>query len=223
MPLRASLTFPWLMLAMGTAAVAQSGPTDVNQVGPVAERILAEPRPDPDHEPAALQVDRKLDRTLLAPPKSDPALERQPLQQLAKGKASAEPAPALSSTEQSRPGPRIVIEGEDRCDPSTRQRLPSAACAKVIETRSAEFDRTPPPLSPEQRLLLEQRTVTSTGQQGTARRLASGESSLEDQAVASIALRQQPPPGAKKEEDKAPLSQEQAEAIVGALLNPPRN
>lgn len=219
---QANIIILGLALLAGTAGHAQPGQIDINQISTPPESSLQLPASNQDEAPTALQVDQKVDRTLLAPPRSDPSAERQPLQQLARGKASAEPAPALSSTDQSRPGPRTVIEGEDRCDRATRQRLPSAACAKVIETRSAEFDRTPAPLSPEQRLLLEQRAVTASGVQGTARRLAAGEGSSEDQAVASIALRQPQQHVDKKEEEKAPLSQEQAAAIVGAILNPPR-
>ena len=213
----------WVALLMsGTAGFAQTRPVEITQVSTVDQDSLEVPALLTSKAPIDLQVEPEVDRTLLTPPRSNPSLERQPLQQLAKGKASAEAAPALSSTEQSRPGPRTVIEGEDRCDRATRVRLSSAACAKVIETRSAEFDRTPAPLSPEQRLLLEQRTVALSGAQGVARRLAAGEGSTDDQAVASIALRQPQQPADKKDEEKSPISQEQAAAIVGAILNPPR-
>lgn len=222
MAAQASLTFSWLAVAAGTVTLAQPGRIEINQVSQVTERELVAQAKEQVEEPAALQVAPKVDRTVLVPSRTAPSLALQPLQQVASGAASAEPAPALSSTDQSRPTPRTVIEGQDRCDPSTRVRLSSAACAKVIETRSAEFERTPATLSPEQRLLLEQRSTAPTNQQGTARRLATGEGTLEDQAVASIALRQ-PPPSSKKEEEKAPVSQEQAAAIVGAILNPPRN
>ncbi len=218
---RMTMKILWVALLSGTAGFAQPGPVEIKQISTSVDNSLEVPAPLTSGASNDLQVEQKVDRTLLAPPRSNPEVERQPLQQLAKGKASAEAAPALSSTEQSRPGPRTVIEGEDRCDRATRLRLSPAACAKVIETRSAEFDRTPPPLSPEQRLLLEQRIATSSASQNVARRLAAGEGTAEDQGVASIALRQPQQPAVKKDEEKSPISQEQAAAIVGAILNPP--
>ena len=170
---------------------------------------------------SAIQIDPAGTRIMQAAPSVDPNIVRRPLQQLATGSPTADAAPALSSREQSRPEPRTILVGEDRCDPATRDRLPSETCAKVVETRSAEFDRRPAPLSPEQRLLLEQRTAVATDPQGTARRLAAGEATPGDQAIASIAVRSPVPAPDGKEEDKAPLTKEQAAAIVGAILNQP--
>jgi hypothetical protein len=213
---RSQLTIATLLLATGGDVGAQPELTAVSQVSPPAERTST-----PDA--SAAQVDGNGQRGLLSSPKADREVERRPLQQLVDGTPSAEATPALSSTVQSRPEPRTILNGEDRCDPATRNRLPSASCARVVESRSSEFDRTPPPLSPEQRLLLEQRAFGSNNQQGVARRLATGEATQEDQAVASIATRRPPAPADGKEEENSPLSKEQAAAIVGAILNPPRN
>lgn len=204
-------------LALAAPAGAQPGTVEVSQIAPSA------PATAPD---AGLQVEAGPRAPLLTPAPVDPAAARRPVQQLSDGRPSAEAAPALSKRDQSRPLPGTAIGGTDRCDPAARQRVRGDSCEAVIEARSAEFGRAPPPLSPEQRLLLEQRVLTpAPGQDGTARRLAQpGGASFDDQAVASIALRQSAPPTAsdKKEEVPGGLSQEQAAAIVGAILAPPK-
>lgn len=204
-----------LLPASALSAITPPEPVVVRQIAPA-------PSGPSSVDISTLQIDEGEDRTVPALPTGDRNIERQPLPQLATDEPSAAGPPALSSTAQSRPEPRTTLNGEDRCDPAHRNRLPTSACARVVETRSAEFDRTPPPLSPEQRLLLEQRTAIPTDRQGTARRLASGEGSQEDQAVASLALRRPDVPTDGKDEEKAALTREQAAAIVGAILNQPQ-
>lgn len=81
-------------------------------------------------------------------------------------------------------------------------------------------------LTPEQRLLLEQRAIVrDPSSQGTARRIAgSGQNdlSVDDQGVASVALQAPSTLPPRKQEDQGePLSPEQAAAILGAILTPP--
>lgn len=198
-------------------AMSAAAPPDLAAV-PQIERPAEVKSPS---DASAIQIDAAGPRIVQAAPPVDPDIDRRPLQQVTTGLPTADAAPPLSSTDQSRPEPRTILVGEDRCDPATRDRLPSATCAKVVETRSAEFDRRPVPLSPEQRLLLEQRTAVATDSQGAARRLATGEATQGDQAIASIAVRSPLPAADGKEDDKAPLTKEQAAAIVGAILNQP--
>src|SRR3546814_10365041 len=59
-----------------------------------------------------------------------------------------------------RTGAVTPVTGEDRCDAAKqdKDKARQEACAKVIETRAAEFTRPDPTiLSPEQRLLVDQR------------------------------------------------------------------
>lgn len=215
-------------LLISSVALAQPSAVEVGQISSSTKKI--------DAQPLALLkpvvvIDEQLtasdDRVLIAPSPEAKEAARAPVQQLTRGKPSAEAAPALSRREQSRPGANEVLDGADRCDPAERRGARPPGCARVIESRSAEFDRTPPPLSPEQRLLLEQQVLArDAAYERATRRLANsgtGDRSLDEQAVASVALgRNAPPPAPKKEEDpSAGLSQEQAAAIVGAILNPP--
>lgn len=222
------------LITTGLSAVAMAmvapNPSlvDVGQIPAESARtetgaiMLIQPRL-PDSE----QLTNAADKALVAPPAGAREEARRTSQQVSDGKRSAESGPSLSRREQSRPGAKEVLTGSDRCDPGARTKDRSAACARVIEARSGEFERAPPTLSPEQRLLLEQRALPADGYQGSAKRLANNPSadlSLEDQAVASVALSRTPPAVPRKEEEqKAPISPEQAAVIVGAITSqPPR-
>lgn len=139
--------------------------------------------------------------------------------QLNSGPRTAE-APASSATpSQSRNIATATPTGPDRCDPQAALR-DGADCARVIETRAAEF--TPPdhqPLSAEQRLLATQRELrpASTDIGVATRRLGNGEfdDATAALAVASIALG---PTTAddEKEEEALPSA---TEAIVAGIVN----
>lgn len=70
---------------------------------------------------------------------------------------TAEPSAALSRPADGRGIATVRVEGSDRCDPSASN-AGVAICARPIETRSRDYARPDPlVLSPEQRLLVDQR------------------------------------------------------------------
>ena len=155
----------------------------------------------------------------------EPASARSPGQQLYTGGRTAQPSDPLSRPSEGRTGAVARVEGKDRCDPAHEQAAGrSAACASVIETRSAEFKAPEPaPLSPEQRLLVDQRLREgSVTTRTAAKRLAeTGDDaeSMQSQSVASVVLRT--PPG--EAGDRRPgdptegLSQETI-AVINAIV-----
>jgi len=151
--------------------------------------------------------------------------------QLDAGGRSAEAPEALSQRSEGRTGAIERVAGSDRCNQPQTDPAIVRACARAIETRAAEFARPdPPPLSPEQRLLVEQRLQEGRSTAKTAvRRLAEeGEANTaEGQAVASVALGNDPrgPAAGRRDEDGSAVSAETKaviEALVGSLVgNPP--
>ncbi len=116
--------------------------------------------------------------------------------QLAPRDRSAEAAASLSSRRDSRPAGTVRLEGRDRCDDAAAG---DPACASVIETRAASYDAPErPTLSPEQRLLVDQRVRTAPdGPLNAAQRL--GNNAIDpaapgDQVIASVALAPTPAP-----------------------------
>lgn len=169
-------------------------------------------RPD-ESAPATPQLTRTSESPRAAP-------------QLYRGGRTAQPAAPLSTPREGRTGAVEIVQGEDRCDPGERRR-PAPDCARVIETRAAEF-RPPAPakLSPEQRLLGEQRTPAASTAEAAARRLATNvadPNSMEDQSIAAIVLRDRPAtPAAPVEEEPAEEASPAIQAIVGAITGDPR-
>lgn len=110
--------------------------------------------------------------------------------QLAPRDRSAEAAAALSSRRDSRPAATLRLEGRDRCDDAAAD---DQRCAAVIETRAASYDAPErPTLSPEQRLLVDQRVrVAPAGPLGAAQRLGSNDidpAAPGAQVIASVTL-----------------------------------
>jgi hypothetical protein len=144
-------------------------------------------------------------------------------QQLTRDAPTAQPSEALSKPQDGRTGSVERVAGSDRCDPRA-DRSPAATCARVIETRAAEFTRRDPtPLSPEQRILVEQQAREHGGGFGeAARRLAAnGEdsNSLEAQGVASVVLRAPPPEPRPVRPEADPATNEAMTALVNAIVN----
>ena len=147
---------------------------------------------------------------------------RQPTQLYAGGK-TAQPSQPLSRPAEGRAGAGAVtpVTGKDRCDAAAGEEK-VAACRHVIETRSAEFIRPDPTvLSPEQRLLVDQRLreAPSTARMA-ARRLAETGTDADSEAaqgVASLVLR----PASPRDEEPAPAQQDvtAAEAAAAAIVN----
>jgi hypothetical protein len=146
---------------------------------------------------------------------------RQPTQLYAGGK-TAQPSQPLSRPAEGRAGAGAVmpVAGRDRCDAAAEEEK-VAACRHVIETRSAEFTRPDPTvLSPEQRLLVDQRLREAPGTARTAaRRLAETGTDSDSEAaqgVASLVLRPAPP---REEEPAASQEALATEAAAAALVN----
>lgn len=115
------------------------------------------------------------------------------------------------------------LTGVDRCDPPHRDASAIKACVLVIEKRAAEFTpREASPLSPEQRILMEQqRRSDASDSKGAARRLANsgtGSDLPELQGIAALVLQAPPEPDtvAKPIDDQNGL--DAAAAIVNGVL-----
>lgn len=183
-----------------------------------SEQVSREPVVQVGHE----------DRSAAPPTQLSSAGDRRRSPQLYQGGRTAAPAQALSSPSEGRTGAVAAVEGSDRCDPARRQPNETRRCAQVIETRSAEFSRAEAaPLSPEARLLVEQRN-RPTGGQESARRLASNSADpddLQDQAIASVVLTQRVPSRPENEEQDAssePTEAQAFQALIDRVVgNPP--
>jgi hypothetical protein len=147
-------------------------------------------------------------------------------EQLTKGARSAEPSQPLSAPKDGRTATIERVAGSDRCDPKAEGSR-SAKCAAVIENRAAEFARRErAPLSPEQRIIIEQQARERSGSfSDAARRLAvSGDDteSIEAQGVASIVLGAPAPKSRNETPAQDPAAADQLDAIVNAIINQPR-
>lgn len=140
--------------------------------------------------------------------------------QLNRGGRTAEAPASLSTPAQGRrPTAAVPIGGADRCDPGVRPpSRPAPDCARVLEARSAEFERAEAPLSPEQRLLAERRARTSALADGraVARRAASG--AIEDDDLASQAVAASVLAASKDEKEEDPAGSAAPTDIPAALL-----
>jgi hypothetical protein len=199
---------------------------------PAAAETVATGRAPAAHPAAVPQIqaveERVVDDTQLT--QEDRAV-RSPTQ-LHTGGRSAQASEPLSQRSEGRTGTVERVTGSDRCNLPQTDPAIVRACARAIETRAAEFARpAPPPLSPEQRLLVDQRLQEGRSTVRTAvRRLAEeGEAdTVEGQAVASVAIAndsRSPAAGRRDEEGTAVSAETRAviEALVGGLVgNPPQ-
>lgn len=168
----------------------------------------------------ARQAPRQLDtgpRTVSAPPQLAPA-----------GRTALSPPP-LSRRADGRVVATERLGGHDRCDPA-RASADAARCAQVVENRAADFARPRPVLSPEQKLLVEQRLGEPPRSLDTAmRRLVRNEGdpdSSDAQAIAAAALTGQASTAAPtKVETGAAADAPVVEAIIagggGVTVQPP--
>jgi hypothetical protein len=146
--------------------------------------------------------------------------------QLTRGPRTAQPSQALSTPAEGRTGSVERVAGSDRCDPAATDRARPAKCAAVIETRAAEYTRREPaPLSPEQRIIVEQQARERSGSfSSAARRLAANGDdarSIEAQGVASLVLGAPPVEPKRERPAEDPAATEQLNAIVNAIINQP--
>ena len=144
--------------------------------------------------------------------------------QLYRGSATAQAPTPLSRPSEGRSAPLVRLGGSDRCDPQTGDAAGRAACARVIETRSAEFERADPLiLSPEQRLLVDQRSREgSSSVQSTAQRIGRNEidaNTLDAQSIASLTLRTPDTSAPPTREAEVTDTQAQINEIVQAIVS----
>jgi hypothetical protein len=139
---------------------------------------------------------------------------------------NAQPPHPLSTPDEGRTAAVARVGGKDRCDPANAEDKKRAECKHVIETRSAEFARpSPGELSPEQKLLMDQRWVVGEDNLSSAtRRLANSgdpDNSIESMAIASVVLNQNQADEAKKKPEQDPQTDAAIQAIISVLTVPP--
>lgn len=154
---------------------------------------------------------------------SGKATSAAPAQQVSTAPRDARPPQPLSRPSDGRTAAVEAVRGEDRCD-AARTDQNRTQCAEVIENRAAQFSRREAPvLSPEQKLLADQRTRESAADfEQAARRLAkSGETdnSLESLGIASVVLGSPAAPPKKREEPDDPAKSEATQAIINAIVS----
>lgn len=185
-----------------------------------ASQVSAEAgRPDPVKSEPSIPLEPL--RTPL-PQLANPRDARAPTAQLAPKSATAAPPPALSQPSQGRDTAATALEGTDRCSEAEQARK-TEVCARVIETRSAEFPiPNHEPLSPEQRLLANQTPLeTASGDiNSAARRLSSGreDDTLAALAVANLALSGPVVADPKKPEETKVQAPSAIDAVVAAIV-----
>jgi hypothetical protein len=217
-------SFAILLLAAVPAAGARAqDATEVPQISPAAATD-ASPQ-QVEQQPAALPA--QLSGSDESAPKqsqltSPESSDEQPLQ-VSNAPRNAEPPQPLSNPLQGRTAAVTRVHGKDRCDPADPKTRKSAECSHVIETRAAEFKRpSPTELSPEQKLMIAQKMLETTGDLSTAtQRLAKSGQPTDalGMGVASIVLDQEQPKKPDKPDD--PQTDAAVQAIIGALTTQP--
>ncbi len=213
-----------LVIHAAPAAQAQSSRGTVDQIGssqPVGILQLSRGSvhmPSPQLSSSAESASPA--RQLTAERGSGPAA-----QQLTRLPRSAQPSIPLSRPEDGRTAAVERVAGSDRCDPAKNVSR-TAKCAHVIENRAGEFTRRDTtPLSPEQRIVMEQQLrERSAGLSSAARRLAANGDdawSMEAQGVASVVLGAPSGEPKRDKSDDDPAASEQMKAIVNAIVNQP--
>lgn len=205
-----SFALPAALLAAQAQAQDERGSIDqigakdrdaVQQISSASRQIPASARTAPVTSAASPQISSSGDGIPQAPQLTREPRGTRGAAQLYTGGRTAQPSEPLSRPSEGRTAAVTRVEGQDRCDPGAQNAQRAArACAAVIENRAAEFTRpNPATLSPEQRLLAEQRSRegVATTRDATRRLARSGEdiASGEAQAVASVVLRTAPPSG----------------------------
>lgn len=228
-----TLIFVLLGFSQEIAPPQQGGETKVR----VSQAVAPTPTADPSKSVLAPQVSAGTVR--VAPAESDqtslpgqlrgpiPQLARATdargvLQQLAPKGATAAPPPALSQPSQGRDTRAAALKGRDRCS-EEENALETEVCARVIETRSAEFPVPDhEPLSPEQRLLANQNLLDTAplDLNNAARRLSSGreDETLAGLAVANLALGKPVIVDTKKEDEAKAQAPSAIDALVAAIV-----
>ena len=145
--------------------------------------------------------------------------------QLYRGGKTAQPSKPLSRPSEGRTGAVARVGGDDRCNRPQTDAAIIAACARAIETRSAEFQRREAPvLTAEQRLLADQRLrEPPMTWRNAARRLADTRDAeaIDTQGVAALVLERDADPARTATPAEAGrLLSAEAQALVDALVGP---
>lgn len=206
-----------------------AGPVEaIEQLGTATREVAGSARPAQRDASDPAQLTGGGDARTPTPQVSRAERAAPPPAQLNRGGPTAQAPEALSSPAQGRRGDQAAVGGRDRCDRETSDPALRAACARAIETRSAEFARPDPAvLSPEQRILVEQRLREDRNvQRSPVRRMAQGAATnpddLNSQEVASLLLGR-PSAGDDAQDREQPggadAQAEAAAAIVQAIIN----
>ncbi|MGN6497945.1 MAG: hypothetical protein ACTHK5_11530 [Tsuneonella sp.] len=200
------------------AIPAASEPSRIEQLSPAATHV----------ESAVQAVDRAIarppmpDKRAAGPAQLSSASDKGSPRQLSDtGDSKNLRTAAVSSKADSTPGPVVHLKGHDRCDPQLDERK-LAECRRILELRADEFHApAPPQLSPEERLLAQQRAAEFAGHSPAQRlRMATrGEPDADltsNQVLASIYLDTNAPP-AQPTETPAPGSSADVTAILKAI------
>ncbi len=223
--------------ALAVPAVAQDTASGVEQIGAPAGQIVDTSQVS--RASRAIDLPQRIERETAPPSQLSSQGESTPATrqltrggestgsapQLYRGGPTAQPSIPLSSPSEGRTAAVTRVQGEDRCDPRADRSAAGADCRRVIETRAAEFAAPEPTrLSPEQRLLGEQRMMSVGTVQAAAQRLATNAANpdaIEDQSIASVVLGSAPPPApGRPDEEPADGNSAAIEAIVSAVVNP---
>lgn len=146
--------------------------------------------------------------------------------QIYRGERTAAASAPLSSSVEGKPQPVARLSGHDACDPARGDSAKNAECSNAIETRSDEFAReAPTTLTPEQKLLIDQRQLEGINDPAAAvRRIGRNEVDANDsasQGVASLILPPQPTAPTKEDQDQQTPDQttiEQAATTIAQAI-----
>lgn len=146
-----------------------------------------------------------------------------PVRQLYTGGPTAQPTEALSRPVEGRKEAGVVqrVAGADRCDAAAVERK-DKRCSHVIETRSAEFEKSDPAaLTPEQRLLIsQQQREGMANPRSLARRLGSGDDprTIEEQGIAATVTPPNAPPAVGAENKQDIVLDPAVQALINAIV-----
>lgn len=227
-----SSVFNPAVVAQALSPVEQIGSPNadsVEQISDGATNIIAPMRTEPRQSVMTVGptlAERTPDAAQLT---EETGLMRTSTQVSTRERSSAGSAPLSKPSQGRRTAAVVRLAGDDRCDPSNRQSSTIKSCALVIEKRADEFaPREAMPLSPEQRILIEQqRSANAYRSKNASRRLAtSGTASdtLESQGIASLVLHAPSPDKAPEPiDDQNGLDAAAAlvKGVLGQIIAPP--
>lgn len=143
--------------------------------------------------------------------------------QLTSSKRTIDAGLAISRPSEGRRQTVVRLAGSDRCDPAAvSSTSASPTCRRVIENRSEDYVRSDPnPLSPEQKILVDQRIreLPDSPEQAVQRigRNEVDPESSADQGIAAIALRDAAPSSTTRESPSPTPADAAAAALVQAI------